>query len=373
MRHLIAACLALSLCAPPAIAQSFQTSAGTVTVERVAGPFEFPWSVAFLPDGTKLVTERPGRLSLVGADGTLTTVSGVPEVREAGQGGLLDVAVPPDFATSREVYLSYSEPDGFLSSRTALARGTMSVSGGAAQLSDVAVIFRMSESSQAGRHFGSRIVFADDGTLWLTIGDRGDRPEAQNLNVHNGKVLRLNRDGSVPADNPFVGRPDARPEIWSYGHRNPQGAVKRPSDGALVTVSHGARGGDEVNVARASANYGWPEISYGRHYSGLPIGSGTSAPGMEQPLWYWDPSIAPSGASFYSGALFPSWRNSLFVGALRGSMIARLEPGGSGYQEAERLFPNSFGRIRDVREGPDGALWFLTDDADGALYRVTPG
>lgn len=373
MRIALTAALAFSLLAIPAAAQTFETSAGAVKVEQVAGPFEFPWAVAFLPNGAKLVTERAGRLNLVQADGTRLNVAGVPEVREAGQGGLLDVAVPSDFASTRDVYLTYSEPDGFLSARTALARAQLTVESGTARLMNTTVIFRMSESSQAGRHFGSRIVFANDGTLWITIGDRGDRPEAQNLNVHNGKVLRLNRDGSVPADNPFIGRTDAQPEIWSYGHRNPQGAVKRPADGALVTVSHGARGGDEVNVSRSGANYGWPEISYGRHYSGLSIGSGTTAPGMEQPLWYWDPSIAPSGASFYQGTLFPAWRDSLFVGALRGSLIARLEPDGTGYREAERLFPDAFGRIRDVREGPDGALWFLTDDLEGGLFRVTPG
>ncbi len=356
---------------PAADAKTSQTSAGTVDVTRVAGPLEHPWSLAFLPSGAMLVTERLGRLQLVGADGSMRPVTGIPDVAGRGQGGLLDIAVAPDFASTRDVYLTYSEPVGFRSARTALARAQLSGDGGA--LENLSVIFRQKDESGAGVHFGSRIVFANDGTLWLTIGDRGDRERAQDLSVHNGKVIRLNRDGSVPGDNPFAGQQGAQPEIWSYGHRNPQGAVKRPSDGALVTVSQGARGGDEVNVSEAGKNYGWPVISYGRHYSGFTIGEGTSKAGMQQPLYYWDPSIAPSGATIYRGGLFPEWQDNLFVGALRAGLIARLVREGDSYREAERLFVGEFGRIRDVRTGPAGALWFVTDDPEGGLYRVGRG
>jgi len=356
----------------PVLAKTFETSAGRVEVTQVAGPFERPWALAFLPGGGMLVTERPGRLLFIGADGSVRPVAGVPESRQMGQGGMLDVAVAPDFETTREIYLTFTEPDGLFSGRTALARGRFEIVGSQPALRDVQVVFRLSESSRAGVHFGSRIVFAEDGqTLWMTVGDRGDRERAQDLSVHNGKVLRLNRDGSIPQDNPFVGRPGVRPEIWSYGHRNPQGATRR-SDGALITVSHGARGGDEVNQSKAGLNYGWPIISYGRHYSGLKIGLGFEADGMEQPLWFWDPSIAPSGASFVNKGVFAGWTESLFVGALKGSHIARLETDGDGYRVVERLFEDEFGRIRDVREGPNGALWFLTDAGQGGLYRVLP-
>lgn len=371
MRFSALAFITALIAAPVAYAETSETAIGTVEVTRFAGPLEHPWSVAFLPSGAMLVTERAGRLQLVGADGTMRSVSGVPDVAERGQGGLLEIAVAPDFATTRDVYLTYSEPVGFRSARTALGRAQLSEDGGA--LENLSVIFRQKDESGAGVHFGSRIIFADDGTLWMTIGDRGDREKAQDLSLHNGKVIRLNRDGTVPADNPFTGQQGAQPEIWSYGHRNPQGAVKRPSDGALITVSHGARGGDEVNHSEAGKNYGWPVISYGRHYSGFTIGEGTSKAGMEQPLHYWDPSIAPSGATIYRGTQFPEWQDNLFVGALRAGLIARLVQEGDGYREAERLFVGQFGRIRDVRTGPAGALWFVTDDPEGGLYRVTRG
>jgi len=341
-----------------------ETSAGPVTVSPIATGLDEPWAVGFLPDGGVLITERDGQL-LHGADGVLSEVQGVPEVRARGQGGLLDVVVARDFATSGEIFLSYSEPRGG-DAGTALAVARFDAA--QATLSDVRVIFRQKFASRNGRHFGSRIVEAPDGRLFLTIGDRGEAEQAQDLNRHNGKVIRVARDGSIPADNPFASG-GALPEIWSYGHRNPQGATL-DLEGRLWTSAHGAQGGDEVNRPEAGKNYGWPVISYGREYSGGKIGVGTENSGMEQPLFYWDPSMAPSGMMIYSGKLFPEWQGDIFVGSLKFSYISRLDEG--RVEEAEQLFRDTFTRIRDVREGPDGAIWFLSV-VDGTLYRVTPG
>ncbi|MEL6279404.1 MAG: PQQ-dependent sugar dehydrogenase [Pseudomonadota bacterium] len=357
------------LCAGALQAQVFETSVGEVSVEKVADGFEHPWALAFVPNEGLLVTERPGRLQFV-VDGVSTEVSGLPDIREIGQGGLLDVVVSEDFADTGLIFLTYSEPAPGRTVRTAAARARLALDG-LPRLEDLEVIFRMEPATSGGRHFGSRIVLADDGTLLITTGDRGERDPAQDLNSHIGKTIRINRDGSVPADNPFANG-GGLPEIWSYGHRNPQGAAKRPSDGSYWTIEHGARGGDEVNRPEAGKNYGWPVISYGRHYSGFKIGVGAEAPGMEQPEYYWDPSIAPSGAAFYDGDLFPNWRGDLFVGALKFQLISRLEIDGDRIVGEERLFTEDFGRIRDVRSGPDGALWVLTDDDPGAVYRVTP-
>lgn len=341
----------------------FETSAGTVSVAPIVTGLDEPWAVGFLPDGGLLITERAGRL-LYGADGALRQVAGVPKVWANGQGGLLDVVVAKDFASSKEIFLSYSEPrSGGAATALAVARFDTA----SAALGDLKVIFRQKFATRAGRHFGSRIVEAGDGTLFLTIGDRGEREQAQDLDRHNGKVIRVARDGSIPADNPFVGG-GGLPEIWSYGHRNPQGAAL-DLKGRLWTSAHGAQGGDEVNRPEAGKNYGWPIISYGRHYSGGKIGVGTEAAGMEQPLHYWDPSIAPSGMMIYSGKLFPEWKGDVFVGSLKFSYISRL--GAAGTSEEEQLFRDEFTRIRDVREGPDGAIWFLSV-VDEALYRVTP-
>ncbi len=365
--------LAAIAVAPMAHARSFETSAGTVDVTRVAGPFQNPWSVAFLSGsdgwtGEMLVTERPGFLYLVDASGSSEPVRGVPVVAERGQGGLLDVVAARDFATSGTVFLSYSEPaDG--GARTAVARARFDRD--ALTLRDLEVIWRMSTVVSGGRHFGSRIVEAPDGTLFITTGDRGERPMAQDLSTHMGKVIRINPDGSVPAGNPFVDQSGAQPEIWSYGHRNPQGAGL-DADGTLWTVEHGARGGDEINRPEPGKNYGWPIIAYGTHYSFLPIGEGTEKAGMEQPLHYWDPSIAPSGLTVYDGDLFPVWRGDLLVGALKFQLISRLDIKNGAIVGEEQLFRGKFGRVRDVRTGPDGAIWFLTDEAEGALYRIAP-
>jgi glucose/arabinose dehydrogenase len=366
MRSLLAALILAAAAVVPASAERRDTSAGPVEVTRVLRGLDVPWSLGFLPDGGLLVTERAGRLLHV-AGGAATSVAGVPEVWANGQGGLFDVVPARDFATTREVFLSYAAPAGG-GAGTALAVARLDET--ADRLEDLRVIFRMAETSDSGQHFGGRIVEARDGTIFLTIGDRGARGAAQDLRSHRGKVIRVARDGSVPEDNPFRARTDARPEIWSYGHRNDQGAALAP-DGALWTVMHGPRGGDAVHRPDAGRNYGWPVVSYGVEYgSRQPVGA-TSAPGVEQPLHYWVPSIAPSGLVVYSGRLWPEWRGDLLTGGLQADAVVRLEGDASGVAEVERLFDGAYPRIRDVREAPDGAIWFIAE-TEGALYRVTP-
>ncbi len=348
--------------------REFDTSAGRVRLTTVAGGLEHPWAVAFLPGGGMLVTERPGRLRLVGADGQVgEPIAGVPEVYASGQGGLLDVALDPGFAENRRIYLSYSEP-GEGGAGTAVARGRL----GEGRLEEVTVIFRQRPKVGGGNHFGSRLVFAPDGMLFVTLGERTQQDRAQSLADHLGTVVRIAPDGSVPPDNPFVGRQGALPEIWSYGHRNVQGAALHPETGRLWTVEHGPRGGDELNLPAPGRNHGWPVIGYGRHYSGARIGEGTRKEGMEQPVHYWDPSIATSGLAFYTGDRMPAWRGSLFVGALAARLLSRLELDGSRVVREERLFEDFGRRIRDVRQGPDGKLYLLTDESDGELLRVDP-
>jgi aldose sugar dehydrogenase len=350
----------------------FKSSAGPLMVERLAGPFDHPWAIAFLPkNGSYLVTERTGDLRLVQGEKISVPVGGVPDVWASGQGGLMDVALDPNYSQNRRIFLSYSEQTGLSDARTALATGILQLNGAKPQLKKVKVIFRQKPPSSGGRHFGSRIVFSKSGKLFLTLGDRGNRHLVQNLSNHFGKVIRINRDGSIPKDNPFVGRSDALPEIWSFGHRNPQGAAMRLSDNVYFTISHGAAGGDEVNRSQPGKNFGWPEVSFGTHYSGQPFPA-SQRPDVVSPLYYWDPSIAPSGAAFYDGDLFPAWKGNLFVGALRDRMIARVKISNGRASEAERLLEDKFGRIRDVRFGPDGAIWFATDDNEGAIYRIIP-
>ena len=367
MRHVFTLALALTA-AGRAAAQDFTSRQGPIRVVTVASGLEHPWGLAFLPDGRMLVTERPGRLRIVTPDGQLSApLAGVPEVWARGQGGLLDVVVAPDFATTRTIYLSYSEPgDG--GAGTAVARARLGDGG----LEEVRVVFRQAPKKTTGQHFGSRIVFARDGNVFITTGDRGGRDDAQDLGRHIGKVIRIRPDGSVPPDNPFVGRDGARPEIWSYGHRNLQGAALHPQTGRLWTVEHGAQGGDEVNSPQGGRNYGWPVITYGRDYSGASIGEGTAKAGMEQPVHYWDPSIAPSGMAFYTGDKFPAWRGSLFVGSLKFALVARLELDGERVKSEERLLEGFGDRVRDVRQGPDGYLYLITDMDNGRIVRIEP-
>jgi glucose/arabinose dehydrogenase len=352
--------------AAPTGAQEFKSERGPVRLVTVAGGLDHPWGLAFLPDGRLLVTERPGRLRLVAPGGGLSEpLAGVPEVYARGQGGLLDIGLDPDFANTRLVYLSYAEP-GRGGAGTAVARGRLAED----RLEGVAVVYRQEPKAGGSIHFGSRLVFARDGTLFVTQGDRGERERAQELAVGMGKVVRIRPDGSVPPDNPFVGRERARPEIWSYGHRNVQGAALHPGTGALWTAEHGARGGDEINTPAAGRNYGWPVITYGVDYSGARIGEGTAKPGMEQPVHYWDPSIGPSGLLFYTGNRFPQWRGNLFVGSLIFGQLVRLELEGARVAREERLEVGE--RVRDVRQGPDGLLYLLTDSSRGRILRLEP-
>ena len=366
----LAAGLSLALWQAPAFAQKrYPSSAGDLAVETVASGLEHPWSLAFLPDGRMLVTERPGRLRLVETDGKLSRpITGVPNVMARGQGGLLDVALDPDFARNRLVYLSFAEPRAN-GNGTSVARGRLNEQGTA--LADTAVIFRQMPTVNSTMHFGSRLVFDRTGALFVTLGERfSQRDQAQNPENHIGKLVRIRPDGSVPADNPK--KPGWAPEIWSIGHRNVQGAALHPQSGQLWTAEHGARGGDEINTPKAGLNYGWPVISYGVDYSGAKIGEGTARPGMEQPLFYWDPSIAPSGVAFYTGQVWPAWRNSLLVGALAGSQLARLSTDGEKVTGEERLLTDIGARIRDVRQGPDGLIYLVTDEDDGKVLRVRP-
>jgi glucose/arabinose dehydrogenase len=338
-------------------------------VTDVATGLEHPWGVELLPDGRFLVTERPGRLRLVGRDGRLSEpLTGVPEAYASGQGGLLDVALSPSFAQDRLVYLSLAERGGG-GAGTAVARGRLGERG----LEEVRVVWRQQPKVQGGsNHWGSRLVFRPDGTLFVTLGDRyAHRERAQDLGTTLGKVVRINGDGSIPRDNPFVGRPGALPEIWSYGHRNIQGAALDPR-GQLWTIEHGARGGDELNNPQPGKNYGWPVITYGVDYSGARIGVGTERAGMEQPVYYWDPVIAPSGATFYSGAAFADWKGDLLVGSLRPGLLVRLRIADGRVVQEERYLAELGERIRDVREGPDGAIYLLTDSSRGRLIRVEP-
>jgi glucose/arabinose dehydrogenase len=351
-----------------------RTTKQSLKVETVAKGLAYPWGAAFLPDGRLLVTERPGRLRVIAKDGKLSPpVTGLPEVEVASQGGLLDVALAPDYASSKLIFLSYAEKRESGGAATTVARAKLVLEGESPRLDDVKVIFRQQPDAFGSIHFGSRLVFARDGNLFITLGERGQRDKAQDLTTHYGKVVRVKPDGSVPPDNPFVKQNGARPEIWSYGHRNVQGAALHPGTGKLWTVEHGARGGDEINIPGPGKNYGWPVITYGRDYTGLKIGEGTAKNGMEQPVYYWDPSIAPSGMAFYTGDRIPEWKGSLFVGALRGQALHRLILDGDKVVGEEVLLADMGERIRDVLTASDGSLWLLTDSPQGRVLRVVPG
>ncbi len=341
-------------------------------VTAVVGGLNHPWAMAFLPEGGVLITERPGNLRLLRIPGGLSKpLAGVPKVAAQGQGGLLDVALSPDFASDRYVYLSYAEADGGKSG-TAVGRGRLSADGSA--LEDFRVLFRQEPKLSSGLHYGSRLVFDGKGYLYISLGENNQRPTAQDLDKLQGKVVRLKADGTVPPDNPFVGRAGARPEIWSYGHRNPQGMALNPRTGPLWENEHGPRGGDEINLIQPGKNYGWPLATHGINYSGQPIpeAKGTDLPGMEPPLYWWPKSPAISGMAFYDADRFPAWRNSLFIGALANQNLIRLTLDGDRVVAQEWLLADRKQRIRDVRQGPDGYVYVLTDASPGELLRLAP-
>jgi glucose/arabinose dehydrogenase len=352
-----------------ASAQTYRSSAGDLTVETAVGGLVHPWALAFLPDGRMLITEKPGRMRIATKDGKLSQpLAGLPPIFASGQGGLLDVVLDRNFAQNRTIYFCYSTAvQG--GAQTAMASARLAEE----RLDDVKRIFLQEGPPSSSHHFGCRIAQAADNTLFLTLGDHlRHRDEAQNLANHLGKIVRVAPDGSVPQDNPFVGRANAKPEIWSYGHRNSQGAAIHPTSGKLWMHEHGPRGGDEVNIPEKGKNYGWPVIGYGIDYSGAKIHQGTLKPGMEQPIKYWVPSIGPSGMAFYTADVFPAWRGSMFVGALVTQLVVRLELDGEKVVNEERILQGIRERIRDVRQGPDGALYLVTDNSAGRILRVIP-
>ena len=355
-----------ALAADPPVFASERERFRVVTLVR---GLEHPWSLAFLPDGDMLVTERPGRLLRIDAhDHSIHPVAGLPPIATVGQGGLLDVVLHPRFESNRQIYFSFAA-SGEGGEGTEVARARLEDD----TLSDVEIIFRALPKSEGGRHFGSRLLFTPDGHLLITLGERGDRPRAQDLGDHAGSIIRVNDDGSVPDDNPFVDQAGAKPEIFTYGNRNVQGIALDPDSGRVWAHEHGPQGGDEVNLIESGRNYGWPVITYGRNYViGTKIGEGTHKEGMEQPRHQWTPSIAPSGMTFYTGDAFPAWRGNLFVGALKYRLVARLELDGTDVIHEERLIEDVLGRIRDVRTGPDGYIYLLTDHDDGVLARLEP-
>jgi glucose/arabinose dehydrogenase len=359
-----------------------QKSAAAFDVVTVAEGLVNPWSLAFLPGGKMLVTERPGRLRVLSADGKLSApVTGLPAVDARGQGGLLDVVLDPAFAKNNLIYWSYAEPkEGQAGvNNTAVARGKFVDDAAAPRVDEMTVIYHQRPSLNSPLHFGSRLVFGRDGTLFVTQGDRSiteGRMQAQTLSSGLGKIVRINTDGSIPKDNPFVGKEGVLPEIWSFGHRNIQSAVLHPTTGELWEVEHGTRGGDEINIARKGKDYGWPTIAYGIEYRGGPITGGiTQQAGMEQPLYYWDPIIGPSGMAFYTGTLFPAWKGNLFVGGHGTNDLVRLVLDGEKVIGEERLLKDlqpKPERIRDVRVGPDGALYVVTDSATARILKLVP-
>lgn len=354
-------------------AETVSTERHNVTITSITNKLEKPWGMAFLPSGELLITEKAGTLRRVTLDGQISApVKGVPAVVDRSQGGLLDVAVDPNFSANSFIYLSYSEADpaGGEGNSTAVLRARLTDQG----LVNGRVIFRGAPKYKSGAHFGSRLVFAPDGHLFVTLGDRySAMKDAQTLDNHHGKVVRIKSDGSVPQDNPFVGQKGALPEIWSYGHRNVQGAAIHPSSGQLWTVEHGPKGGDEINIPAAGKNYGWPVATYGVDYDNSIISDKTHVDGTEQPHYYWVPSIATSNMIFYTGDQFPAWQGDLLVAALRGSQVARLDLDGDRVMHEETLFEQAIDqRIRDIEQGPDGYIYLITDDRNGQLIQIKP-
>jgi glucose/arabinose dehydrogenase len=353
----------------------FPSSAGKLAVETLAGGLVHPWSLAFLPDGRMLVTERPGRMRIVTRAGQLSPpLAGVPGVYAQSQAGLMDVILGRDFATNRTIFFCYAEPAEGGGGRIAVAHAELEENGRMPRLVAVKTIFRQRGPASRGLNIGCRMVQAPDGNLFVSLGDHFSAAEmAQTLDNHIGKIVRIRPDGTAPPDNPFVNKPGALPEIWAYGLRNPEGLAFNPADGKLWEQEHGPQGGDEINIIDKGKNYGWPVVSYGVNYDGSPVGTGKAqAPGMQDPVWHWTPSIAPSGMAFYSGELFPGWKGSLINGALKFELLSRLTLKGDSAVKEERLLQGLHERIRDVRQGPDGALYLLTDNSAGRILRVAP-
>jgi glucose/arabinose dehydrogenase len=362
---------AAGACAAEPAAQVVSTERTRVRLETVTRGLERPWGLAFLPDGRSLVTEKAGRLRIVGKDGSLgEPLKGVPQVDTTGQGGLLDVVLDPAFVQNQTIFLSFAEPRGEGQNATAVARARLGVNG----LEDVRVIFQQQPAMTGGHHFGCRLVFGRDGTLFVTLGDRNiGRDKVQPLDTDVGKVVRIDRDGNAPADNPYRGKAGARPELWSIGHRNVQGAALHPETGELWTNEHGPKGGDELNRTLGGRNYGWPLVTYGVEYSGAKVSDRQEAPGLESPVHHWVPSIGTSGLAFYVGSAIPAWKDNVFVGGLATKDLARLEMRDGKVVHEERLFKKELGkRIRTVVNGPDGALYLLTDEPDGQILRIVP-
>ena len=369
IKELIFPALALTLAVTTAQAAEFATAKVKVKVDVVASGLDFPWAIEVLPDGAYLVTERPGSLRIVRHGELSAPIAGVPDVVASGQGGLLDVALSPDFATDRTIFLTAAlSYDGGSGTGVIKAR----LSSDERSLTDVETIFRMKKVGTTTRHFGSRIAFGPDGTLYFAIGDRGDMKRGQDFMDHAASIMRINTDGSVPKDNPFADGGNALPEIFSKGHRNAQGLVFDPLTSSIITAEHGARGGDEINLPKAGLNYGWATITYGKNYNGKKIGVGTSAEGLEQPAHYWDPSIAPGAVVVYRGGMFPEWRDDVFTTSLKFGLISRLDRDESGkFGEEERFIDADYGRLRDIIVAPDGALLVTTDDPDGQILRIS--
>lgn len=368
----VAAALLSATISTSVLAQEVQTERHTLSLETISEGLNHPWGIAFLPSGDMLVTERSGTLNIITQDGNKTPIQGTPEVVAKSQGGLLDVNIDPNYADNGWVYISYSEPDpdGGKGNSTAVMRGKIDGD----KWTEGEVIFRQAPKYESNAHFGSRLVFSPEGHLFITLGDRYSRMEdAQTLDNHHGKVIRIWPDGSIPEDNPFVGQTNALEEIWSYGHRNVQGAAIHPDTGELWTIEHGPQGGDEVNIPKAGKNYGWPTITYGEDYGGGEIGIGTHKEGMEQPFYYWLPSIATAGSIFYTGDKFPKWKGDLLVTALRGQTIARLDLEEGRVLHEERMLEDATSfRIRDIEQGPEGFLYILTDADSGQLIKLSP-
>lgn len=370
--------LCLAAAAPLTVAQTttdkaiiVKSEAANFQVKTVAQGLKNAWGMVFLPDGNMLVTERAGRMRIVSADGKLgEPLSGLPKIAAQGQGGLLDVVLAPDFVTSKKIYFSYSEPgDGNLNS-TAVSFATLNGN----KLENLTRVFSQKPKVNSSNHFGSRLVWAPDGTLFITLGDRySEKDKAQSLDNHQGKVVRINADGTIPNDNPFVKTPGALPEIWSYGHRNIQGAALSPISKELWTGEHGPQGGDELNIDRAAKNYGWPVITYGENYGGGKIGEGTQKVGMEQPNYKWVPSIATAGFIFYTGDKFPQWKNNILLTSLRDKTLVRLVVDGEKVSKEERLLAKELDqRLRHVVQGPDGLVYLLTDESKSKIYQLSP-